>query len=69
MRPGEMFALRWERVLLNAHWPLLQLAKGKSKAAKRILPLVPAVHSGRAGNRRESPKRVGHSLHNQSKDT
>ena len=45
MRPGEVFTLRWERVLLNADRPLLQVTEGKSKAAKRILPLVPAVHS------------------------
>lgn len=45
MRPGEVFTLRWERVLLNAERPLLQVSDGKSKAAKRILPLVPAVHS------------------------
>jgi integrase len=37
--------LRWERVLLNSERPVLQVAEGKSKAAKRILPLVPAVHS------------------------
>ncbi len=45
MRPGEVFTLRWERVLLNADRPLLQVSDGKSKAAKRILPMVPAVHS------------------------
>jgi integrase len=45
MRPGEVFTLRWERVLLNADRPLLQVAGGKSKAAKRILPLVPVVYS------------------------
>ncbi len=45
MRPGEVFALRWERVLLNADRPMLQVAEGKSKAAKRILPLLPAVHA------------------------
>ena len=45
MRPGEVFTLRWERVLLNADRPLLQVAEGKSKAAKRTLPLVPAAHA------------------------
>jgi integrase len=45
MRPGEVFTLRWEHVLLNAERPLLQVTEGKSKAAKRILPMLPAVHS------------------------
>ena len=45
MRPGEVFTLRWERVLLNADRPLLQVAEGKSKAARRILPMLPIVHS------------------------
>ena len=45
MRPGEVFTLRWERVLLNAERPLLQVAEGKSKAARRILPMLPIVHA------------------------
>ena len=44
-RPGEVFALRWERVQLNGTGGLLQIAEGKSRAARRMLPLVPAVHS------------------------
>ena len=42
-RPGEVFALRWERVQLNGTGGLLQIAEGKSRAARRMLPLVPAV--------------------------
>lgn len=34
-----------ERVLLNADQPLLQVSEGESKAAKRILPVLPAVHT------------------------
>jgi integrase len=45
MRPGEVFTLRWERVLLNGGSGLLQVSEGKSKAAKRVLPLVPEVHA------------------------
>jgi integrase len=45
MRPGEVFTLRWERVLLNGGRGLLQVSEGKSKAAKRILPLVPEVYA------------------------
>lgn len=57
MRPGEVFALRWERVLLNGHGGLLQVAEGKSKAAKRILPLVPEVYAV-LFNRREAQGRL-----------
>lgn len=42
-RPGEVFALRWERIQLNGRSSMLQITEGKSKAARRILPLVPAV--------------------------
>jgi integrase len=44
MRPGEVAALRWENIQLNNHSGLLQITDGKSKAARRMLPLVPAVH-------------------------
>jgi len=45
MRPGEVFALRWERVLLNGDGGLIQISQGKTKAARRVLPMVPAVFS------------------------
>jgi integrase len=45
MRPSEVFSLRWEDILLNGSSGLLQITDGKSKAARRMLPLVPAVHS------------------------
>jgi integrase len=44
MRPGEVYQLRWEYVLLNGHNGLIQVAKGKSKAARRLLPMLPAVY-------------------------
>jgi integrase len=44
MRPGECYALRWEHVLLNGHGGLIQIARGKSKAARRPLPMVPEVY-------------------------
>ncbi len=43
MRPGECCALRWEHILLGEDGGLIQIAEGKSKAARRILPMVPAV--------------------------
>ncbi len=53
MRPGEVFTLRWERVLLTGERGLLQVAEGKSKAAKRILPLLPEVYAVLAHRREE----------------
>ncbi len=45
MRPGEVFGLRWEHVLLNGHGGMIQIVEGKSKAARRLLPMVPAAWS------------------------
>jgi integrase len=45
MRPGEAYKLRWEHVLLNGTGGLIQIADGKTKAARRFLPMVPGVHS------------------------
>jgi len=43
MHPGEVFRLRWEQVLLNGSGGLIQITEGKSRAARRLLPMVPAV--------------------------
>jgi integrase len=43
MRPGEAFALRWENIHLNGTGGLIQVTDGKTKAARRLLPMVPAV--------------------------
>lgn len=53
MRPGEVFALRWENILLNGSGGLLQITAGKSRAAKRMLPLVPAVFDVLKSRQRE----------------
>ena len=45
MRPGEVFSLRWEHVLLNGSGGFIQIAQGKSRAARRLLPMVPAVYT------------------------
>jgi integrase len=45
LRPGEVFKIRWEHVLLNGHGGLIQIAEGKSRAARRVLPMVPAVYA------------------------
>jgi len=45
-RPGEVFALRWPHVLLNEDGTgLIQIVAGKSKAARRVLPMTPRVHA------------------------
>jgi integrase len=53
MRPGEVFTLHWEGVLLNGQGGLLQVANGKSKAARRVLPLIPAVHAVLLSHKKE----------------
>jgi integrase len=45
MRPGEAFALRWENIYLNGTGGLVQVTEGKTKAARRMLPMVPAVYA------------------------
>jgi len=44
MRPGEVYRLRWEFVLLNGSGGLIQVSEGKSKSARRLLPMVPDVY-------------------------
>jgi integrase len=45
MRPGEVFALKWENLHFDTTGGLIQVTEGKTKAARRMLPMVPAVHS------------------------
>ena len=45
MRPGEAYKLRWEHVVLNGSGGLIQIAEGKTKAARRFLPMVPEVYA------------------------
>jgi len=45
-RPGEVFALRWENVLLNDDGTgLIHIVEGKTKAARRVLPMTARVHA------------------------
>lgn len=45
MRPGEVFSLRWERIEFNERaGGLIQIVDGKSKAARRYLPMMPVVY-------------------------
>ena len=45
MRPGEVFALGWKNIHLNGTGGLIQVTEGKTKAARRMLPMVPAVYA------------------------
>lgn len=46
LRPGEAFALRWEHILLGEdRTGLIRIVDGKSRAARRILPMTPGVHA------------------------
>lgn len=47
MRPGEVFALHWPHVLLSSDGSeagMIQIVEGKSKAARRLLPMTPIVY-------------------------
>ena len=46
MRPGEAFALRWQHILSKDgnQTGMIQVVEGKSKAARRILPMTPTVY-------------------------
>jgi integrase len=39
---SELAKLRWEHVLLNGQGGIIQIAEGKTKARRRLLPMVPA---------------------------
>jgi len=46
MRPGEVFALRWPHLLIGDDGKgLIQVVDGKSKAARRVLPMSSRVHA------------------------
>lgn len=45
MRPGEVFVLQWQHVLLNDKGGIIRIADGKSKAARRVLPMTPNVYA------------------------
>ena len=45
-RPGEVFSLRWPHILFgNDGSGLIQIVAGKSKAARRVLPMTPRVYA------------------------
>lgn len=44
LRPSECYSLTWQNVHLNGSGGLIAITEGKSKAARRLLPMVPAVY-------------------------
>jgi integrase len=44
MRPGEVYGLRWEFVLLNGSGGFIRISEGKSTAARRVLPMISDVY-------------------------
>jgi integrase len=44
-RPGEVFSLRWPHILFSNGAGLIQIVAGKSKAARRVLPMTPRVYA------------------------
>ena len=43
MRPGEVHVMRWENVLIDELYGEISILEGKTKAARRTLPMVPIV--------------------------
>jgi integrase len=43
MRPGEVHKMRWENLLIQDTKGFISILDGKSKAARRMLPMVPKV--------------------------
>jgi integrase len=44
LRPNEVFTLRWENIALRVVPSTIRVIEGKSKAAKRLVPMVPELH-------------------------
>lgn len=45
MRPGEVFCMRWENIILDGDGSRIRILGGKTTAAQRSWPMVPGVHS------------------------
>jgi integrase len=56
MRPGEVFTLRWENIYLNGTGGLIQVTEGKTKAARRMLPMIPAIFEALKARHAEAGK-------------
>jgi integrase len=56
MRPAEVFSLRWENIHLNGSSGLIQVTEGKTRAAKRMLPMLPVVYGALKARHEKSGK-------------
>jgi len=56
MRPGEVFSLCWQNIYLNGDSGLIQITEGKTKAARRMLPMIPPVYHALKTRHAESGK-------------
>jgi len=56
MRPGEVFCLRWENIDLSGSGGLIQVTEGKTRAARRMLPMLPVVYAALMVRYKESGK-------------
>jgi integrase len=45
MRPGEAHCLDWRNILLNGSGGMIHIMQGKTRAARRLLPMVPRVYA------------------------
>lgn len=45
LRPNEAYGLRWENVTLANGRGLIRITEGKTKAARRVLPLMPDLYA------------------------
>jgi integrase len=45
MRPGEAYKLCWQDIHLNGTGGYIHISDGKTRAARRLLPMVPAVYA------------------------
>ena len=45
VRPGEVFVLQWQHIFLTDSGGLIRIADGKSKAARRVVPMTPNVYA------------------------
>ena len=44
MRPGEVHKMRWENIDLRKDKGTIRFLEGKSKAARKMFPMIPIVY-------------------------
>lgn len=44
MRPGEIYQLGWQDIHLNGQGGYIHVSSGKTRAARRLLPMIPTVY-------------------------